>query len=61
MEVQEELRELAGVGVAFKLAQGMVKAGMIPEGQEKWLLDLVLIGTVCDSMRLVGENRRLCY
>ena len=61
VEVQEELRELAGVGVAFKLAQGMVKAGMIPEGQEKWLLDLVLIGTVCDSMRLVGENRRLCY
>lgn len=56
-----ELRELAGVGVAFKLAQALVKAGMIPEGQEKWLLDLVLIGTICDSMRLIGENRRLCY
>ncbi len=56
-----QLRELAGVGVAFKLAQALVRAGMIPEGQEKWLLDLVLIGTVCDSMNLRGENRRLCY
>lgn len=54
------LRQLAGVGVVFKLAQALVKAGMIPEGQEKWLLDLVAVGTICDSMRLVGENRRLC-
>ena len=56
-----ELRELAGVGVVFKLAQGLVQKGLIPEGQEKWLLDLVLIGTVCDSMKLLGENRRLCF
>lgn len=55
------LRELAGVGVVFKLAQALVKAGLIPDGQEKWLLDLVLIGTICDSMRLRGENRRLCF
>lgn len=62
-EVDEllELRELAGVGVVFKLAQGLVQKGLIPEGQEKWLLDLVLIGTVCDSMKLLGENRRLCF
>ena len=56
-----ELRELAGVGVVFKLAQALVEAGMIPAGQEKWLLDLVLIGTICDSMRLRGENRRLVH
>lgn len=56
-----ELRELAGVGVVFKIAQGLVFEGLIPTGQEKWLLDLVLIGTVCDSMVLRGENRRLCY
>ncbi len=56
-----QLRDLAGVGVVFKLTQALVRAGMVPEGQEKWLLDLVLIGTVCDSMRLRGENRRLCY
>ncbi len=55
-----ELRNLAGVGVAFKLAQALVKEGLIAEGQEKWLLDLVALGTVCDSMVLTGENRRLC-
>ncbi len=60
LEKALELRELAGVGVVFKLAQGLVKAGLIPEGQEKWLLDLVVIGTICDSMVLTGENRRLC-
>ena len=55
------LKNLAGVGVAFKLAQGLVKRGLIPAGQEKWLLDLVLIGTICDNMLLTGENRILGY
>lgn len=61
LSFRDSLRELAGVGVAFKLAQALVKANMIPEGQEKWLLDLVLIGTICDNMVLRGEDRRLCY
>jgi single-stranded-DNA-specific exonuclease len=57
-----ELRELAGAGVAFKVAQGLAKAGLISAGQEKWLLDLVAIGTVCDCMNLASmENRRLVY
>lgn len=60
-EGPEELRGLAGVGVAFKVAQALARAGVIPNGQEKWQLDLVLIGTICDSMELRGENRRLCY
>ena len=55
------LRNLAGVGTAFKLAQALVRDGLIREGQEKWLLDLVLIGTICDSMLLTGENRILTY
>ena len=56
------LYNLAGVGVAFKLAQALVSCGLIPNGQEKWLLDLVLLGTICDSMTLIGENRILgCY
>lgn len=59
-KIKAELRELAGVGVVFKLAQALVQAGLIRDGQEKWLLDLVTLGTICDSMRLVGENRRLC-
>ncbi|MCX6744758.1 MAG: single-stranded-DNA-specific exonuclease RecJ [Candidatus Parcubacteria bacterium] len=54
--------ELAGVGVAYKLAQAIVardKRGIFPSGYEKWLLDLVAIGTVTDVMPLLGENRTL--
>ena len=57
----EKLHNLAGVGVAFKLAQALTKENLIPNGQEKWLLDLVLLGTICDNMTLVNENRTLCY
>lgn len=56
---EDSLRNLCGAGVAFLVAKGMVEKGMIKKGQEKWLLDMVLIGTVCDSMELVGENRIL--
>lgn len=57
----ESMQNLAGVGVAFKLAEALVREGLIKDGQEKWLLDLVLLGTICDSMTLTGENRRLGY
>ncbi len=57
----EKLNNLAGVGVAFKLAEALVKTDLIKNGLEKWLLDLVLIGTICDSMTITGENRILCY
>ncbi len=55
------LRDLAGVGVAFKVAEALVGAGRIRAGQEKWLLDLVLLGTICDQMPLTGENRILGF
>ena len=55
------LKNIAGVGVAFKLAQALVQANLIKNGQEKWLLDLVLIGTICDNMTLTGENRIFGY
>ena len=50
--------DLPGVGVAFKMVQAMqtVLEGL-PFGQEKWLLDLVALGTVCDVVTLVDENR----
>lgn len=53
-------KDLAGVGVAFKLVQALQRAtGQPGPGQEKWLLDLVAMGTVCDVVPLVGENRVL--
>ncbi len=54
--------DLAGVGVAFKLVQAMqTKMDGLPIGQEKWLLDLVALGTVCDIVTLVDENRTNVY
>ena len=50
--------DLAGVGVAFKLVQALqTRLPGLPVGQEKWLLDLVALGTVCDIVTLRDENR----
>jgi single-stranded-DNA-specific exonuclease len=53
-------KNLAGVGVAFKLAQALYQK-LKPQDikQLKWLLDLVAIGTVADCVPLLGENRVL--
>lgn len=54
-------KELAGVGVAFKLACALANKypDRVKPGREKWLMDLVALGTVCDVVPLVGENRAL--
>ena len=59
--VDSGLIDLAGVGVAFMVALGLAAEGVIPAGQEKWMLDLVLIGTLCDSMKLSKLNRELTF
>jgi single-stranded-DNA-specific exonuclease len=54
--------DLAGVGVAFKLVQALqTKLVGLKPGQEKWLLDLVALGTVCDVVNLTNENRANVY
>lgn len=59
-------KELAGVGLAFKLAQALLLAEkespVAPAGvalAEEDLLDLVALGTVADLAPLLGENRTL--
>lgn len=63
-------RDLCGAAVAFKLAQALLIEGKkqefqafakIPDGWEKWLLDLVAIATVADLVPLIGENRVLAH
>ena len=54
--------DLPGVGVAFKLVQALqTQLEGLEVGQEKWLLDLVALGTVCDVVTLVDENRLHVY
>lgn len=54
---------LAGVGVAFKLAEAIIKKSKLSNEQKDKLiikcLDLVAIGTVADMVTLKGENRVL--
>jgi len=48
-----QYRELAGVGVAYKLCQALSNSKLLDE------LDLVALGTVADVVPLTGENRVL--
>ncbi len=62
--------ELAGVGLAFKLAQALLRVeGQVPARRavaaslpsEEGMLDLVALGTVADVVPLLGENRSLVW
>lgn len=54
---------LCGSAVAFKLVQNIISTGKfaasVPDGWDKWLLDMVGIATVSDMVPLTGENRVL--
>lgn len=56
-------KELAGVGLAFKLAEALLATaearGESPKLRPADLLDLVALGTVADLAPLSGENRML--
>jgi len=52
-------KELAGVGVAFKILQGLfIRTNANMHKADEWL-DLVALGTVADIVPLTGENRVL--
>jgi single-stranded-DNA-specific exonuclease len=62
--------DLCGAGVAYKVVQALISEGRtravrgfdsIPDGWEKWLLDMVGIATIADMVPLVGENRVLAH
>ena len=50
-------KELAGVGVAFKLVTALGRAHDVPDDQTFNFLDLVCLGTVADVVPLLQENR----
>ncbi len=57
-------RELCGSGVAWKLVCATLSLEpslreKVPEGWEKWLLDMVGLATIADMVPMVGENRVL--
>ncbi len=64
-ETKYPFHELAGVGIAYKLAVAILNhpkcelSQKDKEAAEKWLLDFVAIGTVSDMVPLIGENRTL--
>ena len=49
--------ELAGVGVAYKTAQGLIQKLELDSGYIEKYLDLVAIGSAADIVPLVKENR----
>lgn len=51
--------DLAGVGIAFKLAAALVAAGHGSREDLLLDLDLVAVGTIADVAPLIGENRVL--
>lgn len=54
---------LCGTGMAFKTVKAILQRDNfgLPNGWEKWLLDVVAIATVADMVPLLGENRVLAH
>ncbi len=52
-------KELAGVGIAYKLSQGLLQKYPIPNVQADNWVDLVAVGTIADLAPLIDENRTL--
>lgn len=55
-------RDFCGGGLAWKLVCAVLATGFlgrddIPQGWEKWLLDMAALSTIADMVPLLGENR----
>jgi len=59
LECSYPFKELCGVGVAFKLAQGITDRMNLNQEIVMQHLDLVAIGSAADIVPLIGENRTL--
>lgn len=55
-DCQYPFKELAGVGIAYKLVAALCKSLQLGDIHYKYL-DIVTIGTIADVVPLVGENR----
>jgi len=58
---------LCAAGVTYKFVGALITEGRkrekvsLPEGWEKWLLDMVGVATIADMVPLTGENRVLAH
>ncbi len=52
-------KHLAGVGVAYKLVQALLSNSEFSEEDSANFLSIVALGTIADSVPLIGENRIL--
>jgi single-stranded-DNA-specific exonuclease len=58
-DCKDPFNHLAGVGVAFKLMQGVMKKSGMPIEEANEHLDIVTVGTSADIVPLIGENRKI--
>ena len=52
-------KNLAGVGVAYKLALAIARTREIPKDVMAEIIELATVGTIADIMPMLGENRTL--
>ncbi|MAF20513.1 MAG: single-stranded-DNA-specific exonuclease RecJ [Parcubacteria group bacterium] len=52
-------KDLAGAGVAYKLALALLLIKGDPDNLKKWLLDITALATVADMEPIIGENRTI--
>ena len=58
-ECEYPCKNLAGCGVAFKIAQAIIKKENLSRSLLNRILDIVAIGTIADIVPLTGENRTI--